>query len=148
MIKKIIFLDFDGVLTTDAYLSSLEDEQRCDRYGFVFNPVCVEALGNLLEKIEAEIVITSSWINDMSLWRGRRMWKYRNMPGKILDILRNDSMDRGWKIDLWLSNHGNPEYLIVDDMDERQFLAKQKEHLITTNGHVGLTINDVKLIDF
>ncbi len=105
--------------------------------------MCVEALENLLEKIEAEIVITSSWINDMSLWRVRRMWKYRKMPGKILDILRNDSMDRGWKIGLWLSNHGNPEYLIVDDMDERQFLSKQAGNLITTTGRLGLTYEDV-----
>ncbi len=45
--------------------------------------------------------------------------------------------------DLWLSNHGNPEYLIVDDMDERQFLSKQAGSLITTTDRLGLTYEDV-----
>ncbi len=143
MASKVIFLDFDGVLTTDSFLSSIEEGLSRDRYGHIFAPTCVEALGDLIEKSGATIVVTSSWVKDMSLWKVRRMWKSRKMPGEVLDILRNDSSDRGWKIDLWLSSHGNPDYVIVDDMDYRQFLPKQKEHLITTDGHKGLTKIDI-----
>ncbi len=139
----IIFLDFDGVLVTNAHLDSLCFDDQEDRYGYVFTPSCKEILNGFIEKSGGKIVITSSWINDMSLWKVRRMWKYRGMSGEIIDIIANDSYDRGHKIDLWLSSHGSPNYLVIDDMDYKQFLPGQKEHLITTDGHVGLTINDI-----
>ena len=85
---KIIFLDFDGVLNTEAW------QRHCmahglpteDGFGPVFDP---EAIANLKAIVDAVqdigIVITSSW-----KWEGeetmKQLWLERGLPGKLLGI--------------------------------------------------------------
>ena len=64
MNKKIIFLDFDGVLNTEHYQNLLyyQGKTGSDKYGTLFDPEAVEQLKRIIDATHAEIVIESSTV--------------------------------------------------------------------------------------
>jgi hypothetical protein len=141
---KIIFLDFDGVLAIDN--PQLSDAPERDKYGTIFNHQCVMCLCQIINDTSAKIVITSSWTNYLSLRKIKQMWRYRNLPGTVVDTICNDSMDRGHKIDNWLAKYHISNYVIIDDMDSRQFDKHHHPHLVTTSMLTGLSENDIEQV--
>lgn len=138
--NSVVFLDFDGVLApiTDA------TEDARDSYGVKFNAECAKNLNSLIKATNAKIVITSSWRQYLSLWRLRRMWRQRNMLGEIVGVTPIMSIYRGNEIDEWLKRNRPTHYVIIDDMDSRQFGEHHIPHLVTCNGRVGVTRSDVR----
>lgn len=61
--KKIIFLDFDGVLNTEYTQNLLMYHGKSweDKYGAFFDPETVAKLKRIVEETNADIVIESSW---------------------------------------------------------------------------------------
>ena len=55
--KKILFLDFDGVMVTDRYQLQLmsSDSPLRDGHGAKFDPICVENLRQIIDATDAEI---------------------------------------------------------------------------------------------
>ena len=116
--RKIIFLDIDGVLSPRWWNS----DKQSDNYGCLFDAKAVANLAKIVEETDAEIVISSSW-KDMGLVELQNMWRDRDLPGKIVDItpdymsdellLKEDSADmdylyeRGSEIQGWLLLHGD-----------------------------------------
>lgn len=107
MADKIIFLDFDGVI-----VSNKQTESDC--FGTSFDLQCIESLNEIISKTGAELVITSSWGNYLSIIKLRIMWHFRKLPGHILGLIRNNSYDRSDKIDYWISKHKVRKYIIID----------------------------------
>ena len=137
----IIFLDFDGVLSTDRFLNPLRIMQRksSDHWGRLFDPECVSCLKSIVDKTDARIVITSSWRNYLSIWHFILMWKCRKMPGRLAGVTPDCSIYRGNEIARWLETHRNvTNYVIIDDMDYLQFNDNQVSHLVTTDHFKGL----------
>lgn len=159
---KILFLDFDGVLNTEAWqrhciVHGLPTE---DEFGPVFD---LEAIANLKTIVEAVpdigIVITSSW-----KWEEEKMkqlWLKRELPGKLLgiapdyipnldenainEILRGKRpVVRGADIRLWQEQNNATEcpYIIFDDIPD--FFPNQQPYFIQTDPHVGITREDAK----
>jgi len=156
--KKIVFLDIDGVMASIPFL--------CSRRGFIDPKKC--KLLNQLEKIGAEIVISSSWGYD----EGRTEESLRKC-GLTLPIIgytdhfHIDWFCRGNEIEKWLKENcggmctkygydydGEPyyrkhynetdidyEYVIFDD--DSDFLLGQKDHFIQTNQQTGLTQRNI-----
>ena len=58
----IIFLDIDGVLYTSTYFEylTINKKKASDKYGFLFDPICINNLNKITLKYDAKIVITSS----------------------------------------------------------------------------------------
>ena len=142
--SNAIFLDFDGVLATEEYTDFLIGKglKTKDRYGTLFNPDCVSHLRNVVKGTNAGIVVTSSWKNYLSLWNLLRMWRYRKLPGEIIGVTPSVSIYRGDEINRWLKNHkGISNYVIIDDMDYRQFHHEQHSHLVTTPHLSGLDMD-------
>ena len=151
--RKIIFLDIDGVLSPRWWNS----DKQSDNYGCLFDAKAVANLAKIVEETDAEIVISSSW-KDMGLVELQNMWRDRDLPGKIVDItpdymsdellLKEDSADmdylyeRGSEIQGWLLLHGDDvsRYVIIDDMDD--ILPEQKSHFVQTDPEVGITEED------
>lgn len=52
---KVIFLDFDGVLNCEKYIS------QCGKYGVTIDETKMQLLKKLVDKTNAEIVLTTSW---------------------------------------------------------------------------------------
>lgn len=140
--KCVIFLDFDGVMDTESYDSYLVNHNmpNVDEYGPVFDPECVKNLENILNATGAQIVVSSTWKECMTLDEIREMWKKRNLPGYILDVTPNVNPHfRGDEINAWLeSQEEECLYTIVDDMDASQFTDEQQSHLVLINPWTGL----------
>ena len=82
----------------------------------------------------------------------QKMWKERNLPGRIIDItpdymseellmnpdINNDDIlkFRGYEIKGWLSKHGGEvsNYAIIDDMDE--ILPEPQSHFVWTDAEI------------
>ena len=155
--KKIIFLDIDGVLNTQLWYTQMDRNTYIDKYGYAFDPNAVANLKRIVEETGADIVISSSW-KCMGLTQMEDMWNERNLPGKIIGITPNsvsdelllhadiDSMElfhiRGEEIKEWLSKHGKrvSNYAIIDDMDN--MLPEQQSHFVQTNPEIGITKED------
>ena len=155
--RKIIFLDIDGVLSPRWWNS----DKQSDNYGCLFDAKAVANLAKIIEETDAEIVISSSW-KDMGLVELQNMWRDRDLPGKIVDItpdymsdellLKEDSSnvdylyERGSEIQGWLLLHGDDvsRYVIIDDMDD--ILPEQQSHFIQTDPEFGITNDDVKKV--
>lgn len=155
--RKVIFLDIDGVLSPRWWNS----DKQSDNYGCLFDAKAVANLAKIIEETGAEIVISSSWKN-IGLVELQNMWRDRGLPGKLVDItpdymsdeilLKEDSAnvdylyERGSEIQGWLLLHGDDvgRYVIIDDMDD--ILPEQQFHFVQTDPEVGITNDDVKKV--
>lgn len=151
--RKVLFLDFDGVLNTCWW----ERKIPIDKYGYAFDPNAVANLAKIIVETGAAIVVSSTW-KFMGLSEMQEMWEERSLPGKIIDITPNTVSDevllyadlehmeltpiRGMEIKEWLDSKGKKvsRYAILDDMDS--MLHEQKDHLVLTNPTVGITESD------
>jgi hypothetical protein len=158
--KKIIFLDIDGVLATPDYLKDGE---------WALNPKKQELLGEILNKTNAEIVLSSSWrlhtLEDTKDYMQQegflyvdkiigvtiRAYQYIDKSTKI-----HLSIPRGVEIQQWIDTHIHSDngknfsrkkigvdyqYVILDD--DSDMLYVQRNHFIQTNSTTGLMHNNV-----
>lgn len=157
--RKIIFLDIDGVLNTRDWHSRMTKDTLKDEFGYAFDPAAVANLARIIEETDAVIVISSSW-KFFGVAKLREMWKIRNLPGTILDITPNTVSDkmllnanledmelgvcRGNEIKEWLSKHKGEvsNYVIIDDFDD--LLPEQMSHAVITNTLIGISESDAE----
>ena len=85
---KIIFLDFDGVIDTEYYSHILYEAGKpiADEHGLLFDPECVKNLKYIIDNTGADIVVSSTWKDDMSYEEILDMWKDRGLPGFVADV--------------------------------------------------------------
>ena len=130
---KIIFLDIDGVLNPDDNINvllklwKLNKAKSRDQFGDLFDQRCVLWLQYIIEKTNAKIIISSSW-RKSGLTTMKELWKFRNLPGEIIDITpltqseklinlyADHEADRGYEIQESINTHKPERYCIVDDM--------------------------------
>ena len=134
---KIIFLDFDGVMVT-----ANQTEKDC--FGPLFDLNCIKSLEEISSKTGAGLVITSSWGNYLPAIILKFMWHVRKLPGHIYGVIQNNSYDRSERIDVWLSKHKINNYVIIDDMDYRQFEKHHHKRLVTVKSRTGLTQEEAR----
>ena len=140
--RKIIFLDFDGVLNTEYYqgLLQFQGKQWQDQYGAFFDPRAVRQLKRVIDTTGADIVVESSW-KYLGLEAMQELWRVRDLPGRVIDITPSltDNVSKGEEIAAWLSEHATPDtrYVIIDD--EYVVLDSQIPYFILTNPYEGLT---------
>ena len=157
--RKVIFLDIDGVLNTKEWHCKMTKDTPHDEFGFAFNPVAVANLAHIIDETGAVIVISSSW-KFHGVPKLRKMWEMRNLPGTILDITPNtvsdeillnanlDEMElgvcRGNEIKEWLLRHKGEvsNYVIIDDFDD--LLQEQMGHAVITKTLIGITESDAE----
>jgi len=167
IMKKIIFLDFDGVLNTDRYQKRLRESGSAtsDRYGPLFDPAAVKNLAEVIRATGAEVYLITSWVLENPEGM-KSLWKDRNMPGKLLPhiapqaaipdnvevFLEADDpaeaamsmslgLGKGNDIDAFLdSRFGKCKYVIFDDTAD--FNLSQKRYLVQTDPSVGITAED------
>lgn len=142
--RKILFLDIDGVLNTDHHQwhCQMNSIAPVDRFDYAFDSKAVENLATIIEETGAEIVISSSW-KFLGLQTLQKMWEDRNLPGVIVDVTPSGE-SKGWEIDEWLINHEGQisGYAIIDD--ENDMLPEQQGHFVQTNPQFGITKKDIE----
>lgn len=152
--RKILFLDFDGVLVTDRYQTQLMDDGvqlHVDEYGAKFDPVCVENLRQIIDSTDAEIVVTSTWKMERGLSGIQKMWQARNLPGKVIGVTPDiDPIHRGNEIEAWLDACGEEcRYAIIDDTPFTEFFREEQlPYLFKVDERTGLDEETMrKIID-
>jgi hypothetical protein len=108
-VKKVIFLDIDGVLNVIT--------KDFDEYGAIFQEPFVSNLKTLIDQTSAQIVISSTW-RYSGLKAMKEMWQKRGLAGEVIDITPHGDGVRGDEIDTWLKKHDVTRYVIIDDDDD------------------------------
>lgn len=153
---KVIFLDFDGVITTHNSNWALDKEK-------------LDLLGEIIDRTGAKIVISSSWRRGTL----ERTIEYLSTPNEhyvpfpfpyVDDVvgitpkasiavngdvdMYYTSMPRGVEIKMWLDveewkEHNPVEHYVILD-DDSDMLLGQKDHFIKTDHLTGLSKEDVE----
>lgn len=138
--KKVIFLDIDGVLNSEAYYRN--------KTAGAIDPECMRRLNNIIKETKAKIVISSSWKLSMSSVYAE--FKDAGFNGEIIDATPNYIFDewrqdksRGAEIEEWLSKNKVDKYIIIDDRGD--FTEEQRQFFIQTDCAIGLTDDDAEL---
>lgn len=157
--RKVVFLDIDGVLNTKWWYTQMDRNTPKDKYGYAFDPNAVANLKKIIDETGADIVISSSW-KSFGISELEDMWQDRGLPGKLIGITPNtvsdemllnadlDNMElfsiRGTEIKEWLTKHGKhvSHYAIIDDMDN--MLTEQRLHFVKTDPEIGITVEDAE----
>ena len=157
--RKVVFLDIDGVLNTKWWYTQMDRNTPKDKYGYAFDPNAVDNLKKIIDETGADIVISSSW-KSFGISELEDMWQDRGLPGKLIGITPNTVSDemllnadldhmelfsiRGTEIKEWLTKHGKhvSHYAIIDDMDN--MLTEQRLHFVKTDPEIGITVDDAE----
>lgn len=156
--KKVLFLDLDGVLNTERNVRALQNEGKpvTDEYGYLFDEAAVNNLALIIKQTGARIIISSSW-KFLGLDKLQSMWEKRKLAGKIVGMTPNKSSDdflldvdleksddiylmcKGQEIKEWLAGNAdaNIRYAILDD--EQCVLEEQKAHFVQVDSRTGIT---------
>lgn len=147
--KKCIFLDFDGVITTLKSNWAIDNEK-------------VELVKQICDATGAKIVISSSWrrytleATIESITKQETVYRHKAFPypDLIIDITsrmygfkygnkeKHYGLCRGVEIDRWLWEHEDvTNYVILDD--DSDMLLCQREHFIKTHALRGISKRDV-----
>jgi len=127
---NVIFLDFDGVVTTPR--TSFMD----------LDPICMIPLQRLVNTIQASIVISSSWRVGRQVEEFQTNLERFGLGRSVIGMTPvTNSMSRGQEIRLWLERHSEvTSFVILDDAaDIEPFM----DRLIQTSIQTGLTEEDV-----
>ena len=138
--KKILFLDIDGVLNNEEWF------RGCVQRG-VYDPLNPE-LVQKLNKLDCEVVISSSWGCDNG-----QTWKKLRRKGfnlKVIGYTEHHEMGSDWivrgnSIKKWLHDNmglSDYQYAILDD--DGDMLLEQKDHFVKIDFFTGLTDQDVE----
>ncbi len=107
-IRFVIFIDIDGVLINDGF----------NQNGLTqFNPELVENLNILTNKLNANLVVSSSWKHEYTLKELKKIFKRNGVFARVIDVTPNlEPGQRGEEIYNWLTEHEQfISYLVIDD---------------------------------
>jgi hypothetical protein len=138
--KKILFLDFDGVLNYTEFLSNLPRRsiakvQSIEWWTECLDPSRVQLVNEIVEKTGAEVVISSSWRHAHQPIGLQAFLEYMGFAYKIIGVTPRGWGDRRDEIRQWLQENGADRFVILDDDDD----ASIDGHFVQTNMETGLT---------
>lgn len=147
---KIIFLDFDGVLNSEASFR-YETRRKVLHVADTLSHVCCSNLQYILDQdADIKLVISSTWRNIHTMQELKNILNsYGVNPSRVLDKTpRTMGGHRGQEIRLWLEEHPNvTKYVVIDDDDNVMSLeGDDKGHIFLTTWEDGLLFTQAKQI--
>ena len=132
MMRRVIFLDIDGVLAPI---------RRWDRYGDL-DPACVKVLNEIVADGEADVVVSSTWRHGKKVAELQAMLDAEGFTGRVVDMTPTDmeGASRSEEIVAWLAGHAVSGYVIIDDHPNMGALGAR---LVLTQPAQGLQPADV-----
>lgn len=146
---KIIFLDFDGVLTSiDGILRGFKS-----KFGqALIDPEYVARLNRIIDATNAVCVVSSTWRQDHTLIELQQFLDDAGFTGKLIDVTKKLHLSpykpteravcRGDEIQLWLDAEADPgvdsgpvKFVILDDDSDMDNLI---DRLVKTSWEHGL----------
>lgn len=148
-----LFLDFDGTTLPLHYENFLKQMNIVskgksvgkDKYGYFFSPEVMDNIKVLVDKFDPDIIITSTWKNDLKLFGLQQMWIERGYAGRLYDITEPININkRGLEIKGYLKNNEYDKYIIIDDMGSDFFEPEQISSLIQCDPNFGFDKEKLK----
>lgn len=138
---KVIFLDIDGVLTSDDFTQRCLQEKRArPPYDMDWlDPRCLVALKTITDRTGAVIVLSSSW-RELGRETLFKLWELQGIPGELYGTTPDWILTKGEAIEQWLADNHCEKYLILDDSD----IGLPNSY--RTNPSMGLTTEDAEHI--
>ena len=134
---KLLFLDIDGVLTSNETISRKE-------FLYTFSASCVWALNRILRDNKVKIILTSSWRTVFDAEKQNQILRENGiiqLPGGQTNDFGYEN--RSLEIQDYLSKRKVENYVILDDMKINGF----EGHFVLINPSTGLTENDVEKVN-
>jgi hypothetical protein len=130
-IRRVIFLDIDGVLAPI---------RRWDRYGDL-EPTCVQVLNEIVAAGGADVVVSSTWRHGKTVAELQEMLDAHGFAGKVVGKTASDlpGATREREIAAWLAEHPVRDYVIIDDHGD---MGALRERLVQTHPARGLQPDD------
>lgn len=120
--KNFLYLDIDGVLCLGS-----EIHPKLTQWGYVhrFNAKAVKILNHILEKTQADIIISSDWKNHYSLKDLQEIFEWQKVIKNPIDITPTVpysnifllEQNRAKEILEHLDIHKPGHWVVVDDLD-------------------------------
>jgi len=142
--KKIIFLDIDGVLNSEVdFMLNGNKEERVD-----IAPRPMKLLNELIEDTGAEVVVSSVWRFGHTVESMQKLLESKGFKGNVVGLTPSygNGVVRGNEILKWIKDNdeylGIPyynyeSYVIFDD--DSDMLLWQQFNFIKVDGYIGLT---------
>ena len=142
---RVIFLDFDGVLNSESYLT------QSNRSGIVIDPTRMELLRKIISATNARIVLSTSWRSHWSIipWMcnetGQEINRvFENSDLYIYDKTPERNHNRYEEITQWLRDHSQVKnFVVLDDEPFEEGLLRD-HFILTSRLRRGLDEDDVK----
>lgn len=140
--KSIIFLDFDGVLTNEAFLRENGPVNRFTHKngGVTFCPNNMEKLNVLCKDTGAKVVVISTWRKKLCLDELSDILYANYFTGEVIGMTDDFPFTRGAEVLDWLLRNGERErvdrFVIIDDRLDFGFL---QHNLCTVHEDLGMT---------
>lgn len=128
---KVLFLDVDGVLNSEAWFSRHKDPAWNE-----VDPAAVALVNDVLENTGAKLVLSSTW-RLVAVARDELRAAGLPIAGATPRI---DTNNRGEEIRAWLDNHPGVTHFAIFDDDSDAGDCGLREHFIQTSWKTGLQI--------
>lgn len=143
---KVVFVDFDGVLNSDAYFAAREREGRAvtDWWGAdCLDPMAIARLDRIASSCAAGVVVSSSWRLRFSLDELRAMLVDRGLTALVIDrtpaCYRSPDgvrLTRADEIQQWLDEHPATTAFVI--LEDEEPLGELDANAVRTNPAFGL----------
>ena len=154
--KKVIFLDIDGVLATDkefftnrTNFQKKNEKARELHIPYPFNKKAVEVFNQILDATDADIVLSSDWRMHWDLDELDEIFKFNGVkksPIAITSKIKRKMSseledDRAHQIVEFKRAHNITNYVAIDDLDLSFSLG---EHFFKTKSNMGIKQTGLK----
>lgn len=120
--KKYIFLDIDGVLASEES-SNTDKSLWYNEFAYPFDSVCVHYLNEILNKSDADIILTSDWRKVYDLDELDLIFKFNKVIKSPVSVTKSVG-DRNREIELYIQENSIDNFCILDDMELETFSGK------------------------
>ena len=134
--RKIIFLDIDGVLNQSGLISHKQTVP--------FDSTCVQNLMDLYHRADVDgVVVSSSWRLGRTVTVVKdHLFEPNGVHVNVLGMTPHLHKERGFEVEAWLNEQSEEfNYIILDDYGDMVHLSYR---LIRTDSQIGLTSDDVE----
>jgi HAD domain in Swiss Army Knife RNA repair proteins len=146
---KVIFLDFDGVLNSEASFR-YETRRKILHVNETLSAIACSNLQYILDQdADVKLVISSTWKKVFSMEKIKNILNsYGVNPSRVMDKTPAVfSGDRAHEINLWLQEHPNvTKFVILDDDSDVLNVKDPRGHVFMTTGEDGLLFKQAKQI--
>jgi HAD domain in Swiss Army Knife RNA repair proteins len=138
--QNIIFLDIDGVISTDA-CQRAKKKFWYDEHTYPFDTYCVKAFNMVLQRTGAQIVLSSSWRLFYTLEQLAAIFEWNGVAAVPIAITE-DLGDRSLEIATFITENKVSNFLILDDFD----ITCHTSRFFQTKVASGLLMSDLERV--